>query len=277
VALAYAVLPIAFAATITVAEAATEVEAAVQRMLEFDPDNAEARAALGYSLHWRWRWADAERELARAIESNPDYATARQWYGELLDKTGNVELAEAQLRRAVALDPLSLVINGDLGLVLMFARKYREAVAQLEHTSSMDRGFVGPYFMLHRIHLLSGQYDEAERAGRIWAELTGAVDPDDIVTLTRALAGEVDRSAAIQVLQDWEARPTPRHMDIAAYYSLLNLPDEALAALQEGVRQQHPMSTGIGRVPWFDNIRGDPRFQTLLRTMGLPDRAGEAG
>ena len=158
-------------------------------------------------------------------------------------------------------------------MVLMFARKYPEAVAQLEHTSSMDRGFAIPYFMLHRIHLHSHQYDEAERAGRIWAELTGAVDPDDIVTLTRALAGAVDRIAAILVLNDWEARPTPRYMDIAAYYSLLNLTDEAIVALQEAVRRQHPMSTGIGLVPWFDNIRGDPRFQTLLRTMGLPDRS----
>jgi adenylate cyclase len=277
VALAYAVLPIAFAATITVAEAASEVEVAARRTLELDPDNAEARTALGYSLHWRWRWAEAERELARAIESNPDYATARQWYGELLAKTGNVELAETQMRRAVALDPLSLVINGDLGLVLMLSRKDREAVAQLEHTSSMDRGFANPYFLLHRIHLHRGEYDQAERAGRIWAELTDAVDPDDIVTLTRALQGAVDRSAAIEVLNAWEARPAPRYIDIATYYSLLNLNDEAIGALQEAVRWQHPMSAGIGLVPWFDNIRGDPRFQTLLRTMGLPHRAVEAG
>jgi hypothetical protein len=158
----------------------------------------------------------------------------------------------------------------------MFARKDREAIAQLEHTSSMDRGFANPYFVLHRMHLRSGEYDEAERVGRIWAELTDAVNPDDIVTLTRALEGSVDRSAAIEVLNAWEARPAPRHMDIATYYSLLNLTDEAIAALQEAVRRQHPMSTGIGLAPWFDNVRDDPRFQALLRTIGLPDPAIEA-
>src|SRR5260370_8599781 len=58
----------------------------------------------------------AAREYQRAIELNPNYPTAHQWYGSsALTALGRFDEAIAEVKRAIALDPLSLVINADLG------------------------------------------------------------------------------------------------------------------------------------------------------------------
>ncbi|HSJ95733.1 MAG TPA: protein kinase, partial [Myxococcota bacterium] len=106
---------------VTAAETSPEqvvdaVEAAAGRALALDASLAEAHAARAYTYHWTWRWDDAEREFRRAIALSPGYATAHQWYGEHLVKMGRSEEGLAELRQALALDPLSLVANNDLGL-----------------------------------------------------------------------------------------------------------------------------------------------------------------
>lgn len=70
----------------------------------------------------------AEESFKRAIEINPNYATAHHWYALYLMTEGRHEEAIAEIKRAAELDPLSLMINTDLGLVLSIARRYDEAI-----------------------------------------------------------------------------------------------------------------------------------------------------
>jgi hypothetical protein len=126
------------------------------------------------------------------------------------------------MRRALELDPLSLVIHNDLGLVLMLDRQFPEAGAQWERTLALDPGFAIPHFFLHRLHLMEGRLDAAEDAGRRWAELSGAMPVAAVVTLSRAPAdpGRAD-SAALELLHEWERDPDPRWLDLAFYYTRL--------------------------------------------------------
>jgi TolB-like protein/DNA-binding SARP family transcriptional activator/Flp pilus assembly protein TadD len=208
-ALAYAVLPIAFTPIMPQDEAWARMEAAADRALALDPTLAEAHAARAVSYHFQWRLDDAEVEYRRALALSPDYATAHQWYGEHLAKTGRGDAGVRALRRAIELDPLSLVAHNDLGLVLLLNRQLPEAIAQWERTVAMDPGFAIPHLLLHRVHLFQGRLDAAEDAGRRWAELSGAMSADAAVTLSRAPADPDARRDALAFLHERERDPAP--------------------------------------------------------------------
>jgi TolB-like protein/DNA-binding SARP family transcriptional activator/Tfp pilus assembly protein PilF len=268
-ALAYAVIPIAFTSVLSQDEAWAQVDAAADRALALDPNLAEAHAARALSYHFQWRLDDAEREYRRALAVNPDYPTAHQWYGEHLAKTGRGEEALAAVRRAIELDPLSLVAHNDLGLVLLINRQIPEAIAQWERTVAMDPGFAIPHYFLHRVHLLEGRLDVAEDAGRRWAELTGAMTADAVVTLSRAPGDPHARRDALAFLHQRERDAAPRWLDLAFYYVALDEPDAALRALEQGFRARAPMLVQVGRTPWFDALRGDERMERLRRELGF--------
>jgi TolB-like protein/DNA-binding SARP family transcriptional activator len=268
-ALAYAIIPIGFTPAMPQDQAWARMDAAADRALALDPTLAEAHAARALSYHFQWRRDDAEREFRRALALNPDYATAHQWYGGHLAKTGRGEAGVRALRRAIELDPLSLVAHNDLGLVLTLNRRFPEAIAQWERTVAMDPGFAIPFYFLHRVHLMEGRLDAAEDAGRRWAELTGAMTPDAAVTLSRAPGDPDARRDALALLDERARDPAPRWLDLAFYYMLIDEPDAAIHALEQGLRARAPMMLQIGTSPWFDALRGDERMERIRREVGF--------
>jgi TolB-like protein/DNA-binding SARP family transcriptional activator len=275
-ALAYAVLPIGFAAGLPPDEAWARLEAAASRALELDPTLAEVHAARGLSLHFAWRWEEAEAAFQRALELDPGYATAHQWYGEHLAKLGRGAEGIASIRRAIALDPLSLVAHNDLGLALMLANRLPEAVVQWEETVRMDPAFAIPHYLLHRVYLMTGDAEASAASGRRWAELSGTVSPDEIVTLAWAAANPApgaqaqSRPRAREILDRWAREARPRYHDIAFYLVLLDEHDAALRILERGVEARHPMMAQLVSAPWVDPLRADPRFAMLLDALVPP-------
>ena len=88
--------------------------------------------------------AQSAKEFERAISLNPNYATAHQWYGRgLLGMEGKFDKAIAEEKRALELDPVSPIINAELGTVYTLARRYDEAITQLRNTVEMIRNFIG--------------------------------------------------------------------------------------------------------------------------------------
>ena len=114
-----------------------------RKALEIDPNLAEAYASLGVVRQaYDWDWAGASEAYLRAIELNPSYATAYHWYALHLAGMGRFEQALDEMKRARTLDPLSLIIDTELGRVLYTARRYDEAADQLEQTLALDPNFV---------------------------------------------------------------------------------------------------------------------------------------
>src|SRR5215470_14304247 len=110
-------------------ETMPKAKAAALKALQIDPNLAEAHASLAQILHdYDWDYAGAQREIDRAIELNPNYATAHQLRAEFLSVQGRHEEAIAEAKRALELDPLSIIINRILGDVYLQARRYDEAI-----------------------------------------------------------------------------------------------------------------------------------------------------
>jgi len=124
--------------------------------LALDPNLAEAHTSLAYLRFWQeWDWPGAESEFKRAITLNPDYATAHQWYAWHLIVGGRNEQGIRELRKAEALDPLSLIITADIADALVIAHRYEESMQQSRKAIEMDpkaplsyisRG-IGNYYM----------------------------------------------------------------------------------------------------------------------------------
>jgi TolB-like protein/Tfp pilus assembly protein PilF len=258
------------AVDIRAADALARAEAAALRSLALDPRQSEAYAALGYTYHWLWRWEDAFTAFEQAIELNPNSSVARQWYGEQLAQLGRPAEAEAQLRQAVALDPMSLVAHGNLGLVLYINGRISDAIAQLEATQRMDPAFAFPLLLLHKAYLLTGRVDDARDVGRRWAEVTGAVEPGDIVALVDAIADPALRPSAHAVLDRWERAAYPNWVEVAYYRLQLGDPDRSIRALERAVDDRSPFLALISVSRQWDPLRGDPRFQRVLAALDRP-------
>jgi Tfp pilus assembly protein PilF len=119
-----------------------KARAAAVRALETDPSLAEAHTALALIIqNYDWDWTTAETEFRRAIELNPNYATAHHWYAEHLMWRGRFEEALRESERARQLDPLSVIIAADNGVILYCSRQYNRAVEKFRAAREMEPGF----------------------------------------------------------------------------------------------------------------------------------------
>src|SRR4030066_2323787 len=144
-------------------ETMSKARSAAQKALQIDPLLAEAHASLGHirSLY-DWDWPGAEREYKRAIELNPGYAPAYMWYAiTFFAVLGRLEEALLQIKKARELDPLSLIINNNVGLIHFFAGRYEQAIEEYRRTLEIDSHFFISHQSLGLAYLQLGRFDEA--------------------------------------------------------------------------------------------------------------------
>ena len=244
-------------------------KAAALKALQLDEKLAEAHTALGLLLCiGDLDMAGSISEFQRAIALNPNYATAHHWYGNSpLLALGRFEEAIAEGKRAIELDPLSPIINADLGRNLYAARRYDEAIAQLRKTLEIDPTFYYAHYNLGMALQRKGDVPAAI------AEYTKAQQlSDDLfvqVLLAAAKAQSGDKDAAIQMLAELEElsqhRYVPECPRTLLYLSLGNR-DEAIRQLEQAIADHESLTiTMIKDDPKLDPLRGDPRFEALVQ------------
>src|SRR6266404_4361205 len=268
---AYALLP-AYTATAP-QDAYPTAKAAALKALQLDDKLAEAHTALADVLYNDFDMAGSIAEFQRAIALNPNYATAHHWYGNgPLLVLGRFEEAIAEGKRAIELDPLSPIINPDLGQNLYSARRYDEAIAQLRKTLEIDPTFYYAHYNLGMALQRKGDVSAAI------AEYTKAQQlSDDLfipVLLAAAKAQSGDKDTAIQMLAELEElsqhRYVPEYPRTLLYLSLGNR-DEAIRRLEQAIADHESLTiTMIKADPKLDPLRGDPRFEVLVQKVVGP-------
>jgi len=251
-------------------------KAIVQRAIEMDDTLGEGHATMAMLLqNADWNWAGAEQHYRRAIELSPNYATAHHWYGEFLLQLGRVEEGLARYKRALEIDPLSLVIGSDLGIAYYYARQYDHAVDQLHKTIEIDPNFFRTYFYLGRVYEQEGQYKKAIAANRQGFLLLGE-NPERIAKLAAALSDALavsgERGYWQERLEIKKTNPELRsewECDLAGIYGRLGDRDRAFASLEAAYEQRLFDLLFLEVSPEFDGLRGDPRFEDLVRRIGL--------
>jgi len=252
-------------------DAFPKATAAAAKALVLDASLGEAHASLAYALDlYGWDWVAAETEYKQAIQLNPGYATAHQWYSWHLFMVGRDDDALNELRRAESLDPLSLIINADIADALCVAHRYDEAVEQSEKTLKMDANFAVGHYELGQALVQKHMYDQAIVEFQRAIELSGHSGAFDS-NLGYAYAVSGRKEEALKIVDELESRQPTNYSvdaDIALIYVGLDDRDEAINRLNKAFDARFKAS--ILRRPAFDPLRSDPRFQDLLRRMGLP-------
>jgi len=244
-----------------------KAKAAATKALQLDDTLAEAHTTLALAI-WLYDFdaSEAIKEFQRAIELNPNYAIAHQQYGNnTLSALGRFDDAIAEGKRAVELDPLSLVINTDMGSDYYYARRYDEAIAQLHKTLEMDPGF-------YIAHLVLGQILDAKGAGDaaiVECEKARALndDPSVLGVLARALGLSGNRMEAEKILEQLKKLSKERYVSaysFALVYLGLGDKEEALRWLEQSYQDRAGSDIGFIRVdPLLDPLRSEPRFEAL--------------
>jgi serine/threonine-protein kinase len=268
-ALAYALLPQYSAGK--PAESMTKAKAAAMKALEFDDTLAEAHTALGLiSFTYDWNMREADRRFKRAIELNPNYATAHQWYGGELGATGRFDQAIVEGKRALELDPLSLIANVELAATYGYARKNDEAIAQLHKIIEIDPNWYLAHMLLSQVYSYEGRFAEAIAEG----EKARALDDDPAVLsyLARAYALSGNRGEALKLVA--QMLELAKHRYVPAYgfafpYAALGDKDQAFKWLEQSLQDRAWEITYIKVDPAMDSLRSDPRFNDLVKRVGL--------
>jgi TolB-like protein/Tfp pilus assembly protein PilF len=175
------------------ADAFARARAAASRAIALD-ERLHPYAALGQINANEWRWAEADREFLRALARDPNYATGRQWRAEFLAVSGRTDDAVAEIQQAKALDPLSPIINAQLGWILMIARRYEDAIAQLRRTIDMAPGLIQAHTNLGIALSLHGDHESALAAFEQAVAANGGVDASLWLAREYALGGRPDRT-----------------------------------------------------------------------------------
>ena len=195
---------------------------------------------------------------------------------------GRDEEAIAEARRALELDPLSLIINEALGNVFYFARQYDEAIEQLQKTLELDPNFPDAHYTLGQVYLQKGMYQEATEEFQKGITHSGdSISTRGIAQLASAYAAAGKRREALRVLDELMEESNRSYVSparIARVYVWLGDKDQAFAWLEKAYQERSPLVPTVKVDPIFDPLRDDPRFQALLRRLNFPPQksAGQA-
>jgi eukaryotic-like serine/threonine-protein kinase len=267
----YAMLGMDRFAALPPSEAYPKAKAAARKALEIDDGLAEGHTSLGYGLLVSWEFASAEEEFRRAIQLNPEYAQAHHFYGFLLGARGRAEESLVEFRRALEIDPLSLITNADYAWAFYCAHRYDEAIEQLGKALEMDASFPQFYLWLGLATQAAGLLDQSIAAFDEGIRLTHG-NPTFVAGRGIALVLAGRREEAEKILAEFEEKVKTQYVPMASMVQMniaLGHIDEAFRWLEKAADYRASFMLPIKVYPFFDPIRGDPRFIALLEKHGL--------
>jgi TolB-like protein/Tfp pilus assembly protein PilF len=243
---------------------------AVRKALELDPQLSDAHALLADVYQKRWQWADAEAEYKRALELNPNDVPAHLGLSEWLLCQGRMEDALAWAQRARELDPLG-ASGTEIGWILINARRYDEAVREFRSVQAVHSDDALALWGLGFALIAKGQSEEAIHV----LDKTVSVmnrSPGSIGLLATAYAHAGRRTQALRLLGELKRRRQTSYVPAGAFISTclaLGDYDQAFAWLERAYQEQSNILQVLKVDPFFDPVRGDPRFVDLVHRVGL--------
>ena len=249
------------------------------KALEIDDSLAGAHATLGDVLYeYDWKFKEAEDEFKRAIELDPNYATAHHWYAEFLLTQGRLDEALAEIKLAQECDPLSLIINSMAGLFYIIRGEYPEAEAQLKRTVEMDPNFARTHLFLAGLYEKQGKYEDAIGEYEKHGAIIGL--PPDLIAKGWGSVREAYRKggkkaywnqilALVKTRAEVDPETAPSYFALGLMHAQAGDIDRAFEYFERSFEQREVDIIRLND-PALDQIRSDPRFQNLVRRIGLP-------
>lgn len=251
---------------------------AAERAIALDSTSAEAYTTLAAVRKSVGAWAKSDQAFRKALQLDPNYSTAHQWYGELLLVTGRVDSAVAEMKRAVSGDPVAPLVAAELGYFLALAGRLDSAIAQGQRAIDLAPDLWTGHAFLGSVYAWAGRYDDGARELERALALDSNAPFQGALAYTYAKAGRVGRARRILQTLLKRGRPgaNPQSTEIAVAYAGLGAVPEALDWLERAAAAKDPLlyETWLG-TPWFQSLRSNPRFQSVVAQLGVNATPGE--
>jgi TolB-like protein/predicted Ser/Thr protein kinase len=252
----YNVIP-SYRAGITSRQAGLLADAATRKALELDDSLPEAHLARAGSLTFAWKWREADQEFRRAIELDPNSAAGHYLYAfSLLVPEKRFDQAFEEFHIALALDPLSPIMNTNYATTLMDAHRYPEALAQFHKTIERDPTFGPAHHKLSELYATTGDFTNAVSELKKFAPIPGSWSGD----------AKGFRDLALSAFNQPEQTAWA-----ALALSVTGDRNRALDYLEKALSGKEIEVILCIRYPSFDPIRSDPRYKALVGRLGLPE------
>lgn len=255
------------------ADGIPQAKAAAERAVQLDGNLAEAYPSLAaIRCACEGEWQQGESLYRRAVALNPGYATAHHWLGvDCLANLGRLKEAVEELEIAIQLDPLSSALRVDRGYLLMLERQYERALQVYREVLEFDPGYYRVYTAMGRVYSLIGRYVEALAMFEKGRSMAGEI-PNILAAMGHVFGLSGDHASAGGVLARLEARAREVYIPstcFAVVHLGLGQREQALDWIEKGCGQ-HEMPLAVLKVhPIYEELRGEPRFQAVLRRLGL--------
>ncbi|HEX7024207.1 MAG TPA: tetratricopeptide repeat protein, partial [Gemmatimonadales bacterium] len=245
-----------------------------ERAVALDSLSPVAWASLGNVKNLLWRWTEGAADLRRAVALDSGFALARQWLGENLLLNGDIEAASRELATAARLEPYSAAVVGLSGVTTVLLGRVDSGLTLARRAVDLEPTLAAPRLLLGAAYLYAARPFDAVFT------LAGAqeLDPSDPQVLgmlgySYAELGQTAKARGLLTrLQKDRDRPGAAAA-LARIYIGLGNPDEAVARLEEAGRSHDPMFASEPLLtPIFDPLRQHPRFERLVKSLGLSEK-----
>jgi len=243
-----------------------KVKTYAEKALALDPSMAEGILLLAdLKFAWDWDLKGAEECYKRAIELDPNLALAHFWYGFYLTSQKRFEQGIAEMKKALRLDPLYPDYPLDIGYGFSLAGEYDSALAYVERAAELDSTIDLIFVTRSDIYLRQGKFADAIEEAEKGVAVGGALSLPQLA-LAYALSGQDDK--ARESIAKLEGYPAPRLL--AEVYCALGDREKALEYLEKAYQERDyglmmPAMWG----PWCDFIKPDPRYQEIMKKVGV--------
>ncbi|MFI5311254.1 MAG: protein kinase [Gemmatimonadales bacterium] len=253
-------------------DAYPRAKAAAERALQRDPELAEAMISIGKVLCWHeWKFAEAERQMRRAVELGPNSATAHYILGTTLPLVGRLNDGIEEIRKALVLDPLYAHLSSWLARFFLYAKDYASAIAQGERTLEIEEDDVRAFVFIGSAHLALGDAEKALEWFQRGQGLDNAVRTYDAM-IVRALAALGRREEAEEILARLESESRQHYVRaeyLAMGYAAIGDLDRAFASLERAYQARSAGLIYLHLDPGYEPLRNDPRYTELVARIGL--------
>jgi serine/threonine protein kinase/TolB-like protein/Tfp pilus assembly protein PilF len=252
---------------------------AAQRALTLDSEIPESHAALAdLDFEYFWNFPEAEREIQKAITLAPNSSFPHALGCWIEVSQGRTSAGITDCRKALELDPLSVLNNWSTAVEYYFVRDYGQAIEQANKTLAIDTNSLEAVSVLGMCYEQQHSYKQAIEQWVRFAKLQG--HEQRATELMRAL-GEAGYPGYLR--KDAQYRESDGNFygggvfpSAATDYALLNDKEHAFRDLEKAFLKRAGV-TDINVDPRLDNLRSDPRYADLLRRIGLPQLSMPAG
>jgi len=244
---------------------------AATKALALDDTLAESHQAMAVVHYQEWDWKGLEEEVKKAFALDPGFPTAHMLYCNMLRHLGRADESIAQAKLALEADPIAMLTNQMLGDAYASARRYGQAIAQFQKGLELHANDSSLMYQLGWAYVYSGAYDkgiEAIRKSQAVDGLDPTLSPD--LAYINAILGKKDeaRKTLNNLLELARKYPvSPGY--IALVFAGLDEREQALTWLEKAFAQHSTMMVWLKVDPRFDKMRDEPRFQELMRRVGL--------